>query len=63
MILEQSLDNYGCFLHVLIIIGVKFKLILYAKLFFPKTIFFSFYFFKKDILYCFGRSGWNLARS
>jgi hypothetical protein len=35
------------FLQVLIIIGVNFKLILCAKLFFPKTIFFSFYFFKR----------------
>jgi hypothetical protein len=51
VVLEPSLDNYGCFLHVLIIIGVNFKLILCAKLFFPKTIIFLSLFFLKRIFY------------
>jgi len=54
MISESLLNNYGCWLYVLIIMDINYKLNLYANLFFPKVNYFSHDIFLKTFSYCSG---------
>jgi hypothetical protein len=41
VVANSSLDNQGCWMHVLIVIGINLEIILYAKFFLMKVIFLS----------------------